>query len=603
MNKCPSCKEEIVEGSAICPNCGYVIDKTSQFADVDNELERFSQMIFDMENNVEPAPQYSIGDLDKILNGDGDDVVSDQTDDESSLDGEITNETPDVTESEEEKEPVVEVSAPIVFTASSKGVKKVETTQKTLEVTSDEMDKALNLDLDETEESDADESNENTSDSLETENGDDSQTEDIEEVAVDVPEEESELSKFLDDTVQTEADLDKIFDEIAQYEEEINDISSDVSNLKNNKTTEEPPLDSEDVEDITRMSTPVNSMPIEEFIDPSIDSASILSNVMTLESMLKKPEDSENIDAHVEKFLEEIKNDNFETAFSGSLGETYLKLNFVTTEKFATLISSENERIDNVSVNLTNENDSLGKFTDILNIEAIIDAEQLSDDELEKTIEAVSVQKTELISSLEQEEKEIIINKYKTIKRRTFSYLKVGVFVSIIILSLYLASYIFDIRYFKVQSELYNSESVEAYDNYIYGSVLEIKNITETVNENFKQYKAGNLSDAEMVKVCDESTKTLNKYKVLFDKQVYEEAEEYVFQASNAFFFASYYIENISQYVQTKDNYFLRLNEIADKQSETIIAEVNDARVGFLKNLGYTDEEIGIFNYKAHNEQ
>ncbi len=670
MNKCPNCKNELVEGSVICPHCDFVLNENSQISSVDDELEKFSQMIFNMENNIDveySAPVYTVGDFDKKKSGDNPDQ-KDNSSKEEKIEEVVKNE-PVV-----EPEPVVVNTTPKVFTASASGVvEKVEVKEETIneEIKDDEIEDEKTQVL---------ESDEEPSD-VETSDEDDAEL--IEEVEEPVQNEEenasekidNDFSEFIHEGDNSVDSLDKLFEELAKMEkdfddgvnsfdaknaeseivengfiesdiaddinkifDEINNIPSGDENEKNEESNEveeqaESFKDEEETESIeiekeseiveTEKETQSEIIEDEKEIqdetpqaedeisqtDDSID----LDEIVNAASYVKKSDDintfgniyrNQNTGVNLDKTISEFYDiasdfDENQKIDKDNLGETYLKLNFVTTDKFATLISSENEKVESDNSKLKKE--SKTKFTDIYELETIIDAEKLSDDELQMTIEAVNIQKVELIHNLEIEEKELIINKYKELRNKTFGLAKYITFGGLLILIVVMTAFIYDVNLVDLKSKLYMPSSIETYDTYIFSSVLEIVDITDEVNKNFEHYKNGELTKTEMLAICDENSQKLNKYKFIFEKEVYDEAENYVFTASNCFFFASFYIENIESYVLTGDDYYLSLNKNNISSADDLVLKVKAARLEFLKALDYSDEEIGILNYKANS--
>ncbi len=590
MNRCPSCKGELVEGSVICPHCGEILDTKNPFADLDNELERFSQMIFNMENDIDmedSVPKYNPKDIDKILNGveDTPEEVKEEPKAEPKAEEKIADAPAEDTENKSFS------FTPSSFKASSSGVVKVDenSTDKKVE------EKKLEDKTGETVSEIAEESStQNESESAETDNSENNKEEtESKEPVKEVPIEKQEvsaedeelinalhsLSDYLDETLESENHLNTLFDEISKYAKEF------AGEFEKGSID----FDNADIDDLTNIAI----KPVENNIFMAVNS---------MDAFLQKESSVVNIDKKVLDFIEELKNTKGNERHVDNAKETYLKLNFVTTDKFATLISSENERIDTQTVVKTSDEEK-ERITDIFGIEAIVYAETLSEEELNLTIEAVNIQKDEIMHSLEMEEKELIVIRYKNLRKKMISGVKVGAIIIMICMSTYFVQQIFDVHPFSVETKLYSNNAIEKYDQYIYSSVLDIDNQIAIVNENFDKYQKGQLTDEEMLKVCEESSIILNKYKNVFDKRVYDEAEEYVFAANNGFFFASYYIENIITYINTGDNFYLQSNVIAVKQKEMILEKVYDERIDFLKELGYTDEEIQILNYKAGVEK
>ncbi len=571
MNRCPSCKGELVEGSVICPHCGEILDTKNPLADLDNELERFSQMIFNMENNIDLesyVPKYDPNDIEKILSGES--RIEEETPEEKTEEAKVE-------EAKAVEEPIQEAKSfsftPSSFKASGSGVVKLdEDSSKEVKIEDVSTDKKDDETTDATEK---------VSESVKEESA-------IEEAPVETvsPEDQEILnalhsfSDYIDETLADEETLNKLFEEISsycgQFESEEDAVES---------------IDFDEVDDLDQF-TNKGSRQTENNVFTSINS---------LDAFLQKENSVENIDKKVLDFLEEIKHAKGNEKHVDNAKETYLKLNFVTTDKFATLISSENERIDTQTVASTS-GDEKARITDIFGLEAIINAETLSEDELNATIDAVNVQKDEIMHSLEMEEKELIVIQYKNLRMKMISYLKVGMIILMIITSLHFTNSIFDYKFLSVESKLYSAVSIEKYDQYIYGSVLDMTNQTKFVNENFEKYKSGQLSKSEMIDICNQSIEVLEKYKLVFEKHVYDEASDYVFAANKGFFFAAYHIENIKTYVETEDEYYLKLNVLGSGQKEQILKVIDESRVTFLKELGYTDEEIQILNYKANAE-
>ncbi len=544
MNRCPKCQEELVSDSVICPNCGHVLDENNASADMDSELEKFSQMIYNMENSIDDefsTPSYDPNDIEKILNGEISEVIELESLEDEVLEEPLEETLEEVSDSDEdvneEKEEKVFTFTPSSFTATEPEVE--ELTEEEIELEPEISEIYPDSPFEAIEES--------------------------EEVEQDSVNEEGSFGSS-----DSEEELDKIFADMSQYTEEIVDSDNDF---------------------ITNISS------------AAIDykESELLKQVNELRDEIIGEDEVRNIDREVDKFLSEIENTPFDEEKDSIKSAKYLQLNFVTTDKFATLISSENEKSDNTVIDGINENS--GRITDIFGIETIIIAEKLSDSELESTIEAVNIQKEEIIHSLEQEEKDIQHSKYMHLRDKMISVVKVGAIIGLLFIIIYLFCYIFDIGFFKMENKLYTPVSIEKYDNIIYSSLMDMSETIDEVINKFDEYEKGNVSKEDMIEFCNESMDTFNKYKIVFDKDIYDEADDYVFEATNAFFFAYYYIENISKYVETDDEYYLNLNSIANLQKAKIISEVEDAREEFLLSVGYTEDEIKILDYKAGNKE
>lgn len=539
MNRCPKCQEELVADSVICPSCGHVLDENNAFADMDSELEKFSQMIFNLENDIPDdfaTPAYNPEDIEKILNGEISEEPIEEVVPESVVEEPVSEEVDD----EEEAEVKTFTFTPSSFSASS----------------------------------DDDKEEEKTSEAFDNEFG-------LPEVYADDFVEDTDTSASEETTVinenigvytvdKSEAELDKVFAEMSQYTDVVVDENDDFISKINTKATD-------------------------------FSQNEILKQVNELRDEVLNDEEDIDIDAEIDMFIDEIDSVEIDPEKSAIKSDTYLQLNFVTTDKFATLISSENERSDS-SENLGDDENS-GKITDIFGLNAIVAAEKLSDQELASTIEAVNIQKDEIIHSLEQEEKDIQYHKYLQLRDKMVNVVKIGGVVALIAIILYLFCYIFDIGLFQIENKLYTEASIENYDNAIYSAVVDMEEIVNEVSNKLAEYESGNLTKEEMLAYCEESQNKLNKYKVVFDKDVYDEAEQYVFEATNAFFFAEYYVENIAEYVNTGDEYYLELNKIADVQVDNIMKEIEEARRQFLLRFGYTEDEISILDYKAGDKQ
>lgn len=605
MIKCPECKSVIYDESIFCPYCNHVFDKDSPFATVDDEIERMAMMAFNMENRLGDEFQnksYTADEIEKILSGEMK-IHSDDDDEEnfeeveSIFDGldledhELFAELSEIeaNEARTNEDVVVEDSTQVVFKASGGSIKKV--TEEDEIAQREELKKRREAIKDNYKDSEVVEQLQDDY-SL-----DDNDNDDL-----------NEYLDGLDDS--SNDDLENIFNQISNDNGEAVDkdsLSSDDEELVQNIESIVEDNTTTENDEIKEESSEYNFDNFDDFdldIETHIRRSSQIKDIFstdTYEDMFKKSHESEQIDKKISEFLNEVKDIDLNQRVRDDLNETYLKLNFVTTDKFATLISSENERVDIASNNVTGSDKTM--YTDVFGVEAIIDAETLSEEELNMTIEAVNIQKVEIISNLEQEEKDMIIGKYKQVRTKMFNLLKLGSIIGLVIISCFFIAYLFDFGIFNVQSKIYLPSSVETYDIYMYGSILEIKDIAQEVADDFKLYNEGQFSDSEMIDICNVANTSLNKYKTIFDKHIYDEAEQYIFEASNAYFFASYFIDNIRLYIETKDDYYIHLNDKAKSETQIILDEVSDARIEFLKEIGYSDDEINILNYKAESSR
>ncbi len=600
MNNCPKCRQELVEGSVICPNCGEILVKNSAVQTVEDEIERLSMMAFNLENHIDVdnsyiSPTNNVGSVNTTAG------IAD-----SPAGGSTTTATTPAEETPVVVETAPVEQAPLVFSKSKNRVKKVDDSDtKTEEKVDDKK----------TEDKVEEKVEEQEEQQKEQEEQEEKQETVIEEVSEKIQEENEEKTEetetipvednFALEGNEEDIDLEKIFEEMTNFEKEFKLSEGDDLDTSHNSEIEELAsqlsdsyeFDSNDSESDTED----DELNLDDF--DRYNRANLLTKSNAMEEMLKQSTQSENIEKNIAQFFEEIKEDNDtheDLDENKQLSkETYLKLNFVTTDKFATLITSDNERLDDQSTN-TNF-DTQMQFTDILDVEAIMAAEKLSEEELESTIQAVNIQKVELISSLEEEEKANTVSKYRKMRTKMFRSLKILGVLIMIFMSYYFASYVFDFGFFEIHSKLYLESSIENYDYVIYDTMLEIRQAGYEVADALEQYELGLISKDELISICDERTNEINEYNYKFDKHVYDEADDYIFKASNVYFFASYYIDNVKSYAMTGDQYYLDLNNNAKIDADSLTKEVSDARIEFLKSFGYTDEEINILNYKINN--
>lgn len=664
MYRCPSCNEIIFEGSTICPECGFVIDDKNPFASVDNELERFSQMVFNMENNL---GEY----------------VGPETNVDTTLSSSDVKNNSDTGNEEILETSSVDTSTPIVFRASAKGVEKVVETPEVIDsfelLDDSEINENNELDdFSETIEPDEEDVTElveeNTEDSenvgyvdttdevLETneynsEVNDDSDeditisvdetidetTEETLETAIEDDLEVSDENEYIEETLdqESQSDSDLVLDEnddsaqIEQQEEqeveEKEEETEESEVTESVEETEESEIAELEVEE-TETEEEVQELEVEEIL-PDTEFQEFMDK--QYDEFIAQQESNDYVDnadtKETSKVVENKEKDNFDifnlgvldTDFDSNMGgevnfdfsyfknppddevepiydvteasKTYLTLNFVTTDKFATLISNENEQSDeSEEVMDTKEN----RYVDLIDLDAIINSEQLSSEELESTIKAVTLQRDEMKQSLEMADKKLKIDSYKMFRQRLFSGLKsVGVFI-LIFLCVYLFMYIGERDSMDLKSELYQKANIEEYDKILVNSILKTIDGTLEVDNQLSLYENGKITKSELLNYCNEFKIEISTYKNIYDKPVYDEAESYLFSAKNIYFFCNYYVDNIISYLNTGDEYYITLNKIMSYQVSDMKPQEIRNREDFLTSVGFTDEEIAVLNMK-----
>lgn len=306
------------------------------------------------------------------------------------------------------------------------------------------------------------------------------------------------------------------------------------------------------------------------------------------------------IDRQITNFLKEIDS-QVDHKNNNSLSETYLSLNFTSTDKFTAIISDQNEKFDEDNEK-NNKSYNNNTFVNVLDDEIIKETQTISDIDLHATIDKSDIRKEELNENLEKEAKLNIHNKYIDSREKLVNTLKVTAFITLCLCGFFFASFIFDLDYFKISPKIYLPGIIENYDTKIYSVALKDIDLAQKVQEAFEQYEEGIISYNTMVDICDKAIETVDEEIVIYDKEVYPEAEQYLFRASGIHFYTSYYIDNIKDYVKTGDDYYLNLNEKSTGIVDTILDDMERERKIFLKSLGYDDDAIKILNKKAEAE-
>lgn len=509
MIKCPNCNKELSDDLK-CPKCGDVFD--TENINIDDELNRVMETVDQIENYSNDGLNYSVEDLEKIVSGEL--IASDVFENTKEHKEEIT---------EEEKPPKAD-TLDVSFSASKKGIKKVEEKDN---------DKSVNKKLEKT------------------------NKKDIKKI-----QEEEELDKISSDMTKVENKYDKN-----------GKIKKTKKNKKGNK----------------------KSSATKKLYDKEESESLRLKQFEKYKSNTNTKKDS--IDKQVALFLEEIDNKK-DIASTNNLSETYLSLNFTSVDKFASIISDENEKFDTANANKNNTNKKNSNSINILDDEIITESHKVSNIDLHATVDKSNIKKEELNEKLEQETKLNIHNKYLSSRNKMVSSLKVILFAMLCLSGVFFASFIFDWNLFKMNSKIYVPGVIENYDTVVYSEALRNVDIARDVDENFEKYKNGEISISEMNKICINALDEIDDETVMYDKEVYPEAEDYLFKASKVYFYTSYYVNNIKDYLETGDEYYTQLNETTFNNNN-VFTDMEEERIDFLKSFGYDEDSIKILDKKA----
>ncbi len=314
----------------------------------------------------------------------------------------------------------------------------------------------------------------------------------------------------------------------------------------------------------------------------------------SVEELIERENLAEN-EANKEEILAEEKTQINKPVSKEDSEKVYLKQNFYSMEKVAELVSGDIIEKRKKSTTYDENGQIVEKIEELEDGADNLEEEvEVSSKELVKKIGESAETHQAHIEKEEREKAEEVARHYRKYRVTLLVLIKrLLIFFAIIANGLM----IYDLttnNFVKLSSQMYTNYMVENYDKVTWENIDYIIQLDKVLVEGVAAYNNKQISAEDLENIALNHIREISGRNEMFSMSVYSEAEQYIFVASKLAFTSQYLCENILDFFETGDKIYEENYKKATEKLSEFFEEVAYERVEFLREVGFSEEEINI---------